>query len=707
MGGLRQLNLETSYRKGEDDIAGSFYLPCMARAQTYDRAVGFFNSTIYTIAWGSLLTFVKSGGKMRVVCSPLLSDTDLEALQSGYDAKTQRAVEESLRKDLEQMLAISTTAKPTKVLATLVALGILDLQVAFIPASAETARRRLFHDKVGIFRDEDGDQVAFKGSMNETWNGLANDGNLESVDVFVSWEGRREEGRVMDEVDFFERLWKNTYPGAKVTPFPQVPKDELLKASDPQNWQALVEEICQTIAQAAEISADKRPSGRTAKPHQIEAIKNWKARGRHGIFKHATGSGKTFTALCTIRESLELGEVPLVLVPSELLLKQWEGEIKATLRDLEPNLLVCGGGNAEWRRERLLGAYTRSRKTAEKRLVLATVQTASSEEFLAAVDEGEHLFLVADEVHRLGSRQNSQVFALETGPRLGLSATPERAGDPEGTQAIMDYFGGIVPPPFTLADALAQRVLTRYFYYVHQVHLTEEEQKEWAKYTVKIMAALSKEKGKGSPENELALTKLLTQRARITKKAEAKVPMAMQVIRESYQKGQQWIAYCDDQDQLRSVVDGLKRGGYPAMEYHSAMLGDRSGTINYFGAHGGILVAIRCLDEGVDIPSVSHALILASSQNPREFIQRRGRLLRTSQSMEKHLAYLHDIMVVPEAVSDRPDAGYPMLEAELARAIEFGKTAENPAAITDLERIANRFNLDLKQISQSGYETDE
>jgi superfamily II DNA or RNA helicase len=707
MAGLRELKLTTSYRKGEDDIAGSFYLPCMAQAQIYDRAVGFFSSTIYTIAWGSLLTFVKNGGKMRVVCSPLLADADLEALQSGYDVKAQHAVQESLLKDLEQMLASGTTAKPTKVLATMVAQGILELQVAFIPPSSDATQRRLFHDKVGIFRDRHGDTVAFKGSMNETWNGLSNDGNLESVDVFVSWEGLREKGRVDEEVDFFERLWKNAYPGAKVVPFPSVPKQELLKASDPHNWQTLVDDICQGIVQAAKISADKRPSGRIAKPHQIDAINNWKVRGRRGILKHATGSGKTFTALCAIRESLELGEVPLVLVPSDLLLKQWENEIKDTLKDLEPNLLVCGGGNTEWRQQKLLAPYTRSRKTTEKRLVLATVQTASSEAFLRSVDEGAHLFLVADEVHRLGSRRNSQIFTLETGPRLGLSATPERAGDPQGTQVIMTYFGDIVPPSFTLADALAQGVLTRYFYYVHQVHLTEEEEKRWANYTTKIMAALSKQKGNASPDNQLLLTKLLTQRARITKKAEAKISTAMQVISENYQKGQQWIVYCDDQDQLRKVVDRLKSAGYPAIEYHSAMLGDRSRTINYFGALGGILVAIRCLDEGVDIPSVSHALILASSQNPREFIQRRGRLLRRSQSTEKHFAYLHDVMVVPEAVSSKPDADYPMLEAELARSIEFGKTAENPAAITDLERIANRFNLDLKQIGQSGYETDD
>jgi YD repeat-containing protein len=219
------------------------------------------------------------------------------------------------------------------------------------------------------------------------------------------------------------------------------------------------------------------------------------------------------------------------------------------------------------------------------------------------------------------------------------------------------------------------------------------------------MAALGKDTA--SPESQLNLTRLLTQRARIVKAAEAKVPMALRLITENYQPGQQWIVYCDDQDQLRSVLDALKKTGFPAMEYHSAMQGDRSSTIAYFGANGGILASIRCLDEGVDIPTVTHALILASSQNPREFIQRRGRLLRTSQATAKHLAYLHDVMVVPAAVSEKPSAGYPMLEAELARAIQFGKTAENPAAITDLERIANRFNLNLQQISESGYETDD
>ena len=183
---LRNLNLSRSYRKGTDDIAGHFYVPCLRNAKSYDRAVGFFSSAIYVLAWDALVEFVKKDGRIRIVCSPFLSEPDIEALTRGYDSKNVGEFDAAASKMLDEMMADDIKRKPTQILATLVGMGVLDLRVAFIGANQASAFSRLFHDKVGLFHDEGGDSVAFKGSMNETWNGLSNDGNLESIDVYVS-----------------------------------------------------------------------------------------------------------------------------------------------------------------------------------------------------------------------------------------------------------------------------------------------------------------------------------------------------------------------------------------------------------------------------------------------------------------------------------------------------------------------------------------
>src|SRR5450631_1730356 len=182
--GLNSLQLVTSYHKGIDDLGAEFYLPCMNQAIKYDRAVGFFSSTIYAIAWSALKDFVKRGGKMRIICSRVLSIADIDALEEGYSARIE--VEEALRltEEIKQLLDKPALETPTKVLASLVALGAIELRVAFIKATNVVDQKRIYHDKLGIFTDSEANHVVFKGSMNETWYGLSNDGNLESIDVF-------------------------------------------------------------------------------------------------------------------------------------------------------------------------------------------------------------------------------------------------------------------------------------------------------------------------------------------------------------------------------------------------------------------------------------------------------------------------------------------------------------------------------------------
>jgi superfamily II DNA or RNA helicase len=540
--------------------------------------------------------------------------------------------------------------------------------------------------------------------MNETWPGLAIDGNLESVDVFPSWINERECRRVDDEQLYFNRLFENNYEGVITKPFPEVARAELIAAADPEHWPELVDQICVEIRNAIEWSPEKqRINARTPRPHQVAALKEWRSRGRRGILKHATGSGKTFTALCAIEDALGRAEIPLILVPSELLLQQWMKEVQVTIDGAR--LLKCGAGYSAWRDDDLLRAWTRP-AGAPRRLVLATMQTARSEEFISQCRDGTHLFFVADEVHRLGATKLRRLFDIQSGPRLGLSATPERAGDEVGTQAILEYFEGIVPPLFTLADAVASEALTPYVYYVHRVSLDHQEQTSWNEMSTVVRQLYAQLVSKRS--NRMIAERLqrkLIERARVVKGAGAKVGLAAEVIRSGYRPTQRWIVYCDDQRQLGLVMYHLREAGIPDVyEYHSAMLGDREATLRLFEARGGVVVSIRCLDEGVDIPSVTHALILASSRNPREYIQRRGRVLRRAEG--KTLAHVHDVLVTPRFDPDEPTATA-ILEGELVRAIEFGRSALNPGCITDLERLAIEHGIDLDAVRNAGVEEDE
>lgn len=701
MSGLADLALRTSYHKGRDDVAGDFYLPAMRLAVEYDRAVGYFRSAAFIIAWPALREFVTNGGRIRILCSQVLSAHDIDALDAGFEARVDEAVVARLRNEVENLLEDEVMCEPARVLAALVATGVVEFKIAILRPKPGAAATRIFHDKLGILRDAHGNALIFKGSMNETWSGLAADGNLESVDVACSWLKGRDEERVAGETAYFADLWANTYPGLDVRPFPETAREALVSAAD-DDWENTVERLLAERAKAA--PAPEEPptdsKGRSLKPHQAAGLAAWRANDRRGILAFATGAGKTFTALDAIRESLtKHEEVPVVVVPDTTLFAQWHEELLAAVAPLGARTLRVGAGFDSWR------GVLRDWTTVGdgRRLVLATVQTARTEPFLSGLARGEHLFLVADEVHRLGSPGNRALLDQSLfGARLGLSATPEWAGDDTRTAAILAYFGGVLEPRYTLADAVRDGVLTRYFYRPHTVPLADDEASEWRRLARKI-AQLRAQLGDNA-DGDTRLERLLFDRARIVKQAAAKVGLAVHVVTTTYERGQRWIIYCDEQGQLGDIVAALGTAGYTAMPFHAAMQGDRAETLRWLARHGGIVVAIKCLDEGVDIPSVTHALILASSKNPREFIQRRGRVLRRAPG--KALAFVHDAIVIPpKRASEEEDSGPdPITAGELARAIEFAKGADNPAAYADLVAIGIDAGIEWERLTGAGVE---
>lgn len=706
---LLDYDFKPDYNKAEDDIAQEFYLPAMKNASVYDRVSGYFGSTIYIIAWSALHDFASNGGKMRIICSPCVSDTDKAAMSEGYSAKNDEIIRKSLMKELDDLFNQEELEKPARVLACLIALGIIDVKIAVPLSGSEPDLQRLFHDKVGIFSDSDGNAVGFRGSMNETFKGLAEDGNSESIDVFPSWTDERDVIRVQNAIRYFNKLWDRKMENTVVYDFPEAVRNSLVEKSNGYDWRQLTKEIEVSISRSKRWRADKKNVSKSPRKHQLIALENWEKNGRRGIFEHATGSGKTYTAICAIRDALDRHKTVLVLVPSKELLRQWRKEIGENIQDIEIQYLLCGDGNNAWKKDNLLRLWT-SPSDSMNKITIAIMDTACSGQFVNSVLPGEHLLVVADEVHRIGSSARRNILNIDAHERLGLSATPIRYGDVEGTNAIFDYFGGIVEPVFSLEDAIRTNVLTKYYYHPMQISLTEQEQDEWNELTKIINKIIASNGGSNRNisaviEENSRLQMKMIERSRIIKQASGKAPLALSVIRDNYKYGEHWIVYCDNQAQLREVLNLLLDNDYDAYEYHSDMSGDREQTLKYFDRNGGILVSIRCLDEGVDIPATTHALILASSKNPREFIQRRGRILRKYEG--KYFAHLYDAIVVPPKSYDDNDKSASIIETELMRAIQFGSWAENPSCVSDLKIIAMRYGIDYESVKDGGYEYDE
>ncbi len=705
---LKDFEFKGSYSKLIDDIADDFYIPCMSNSVEYKRISGYFGSTIYIIAWSALKHFVQSNGHIRILCSPYLTDEDAQAIKNGFEAKTDNTLAESLKRELDEMLENDSISLAARLLTCLIANNIIEIKlvIARNELISDPRIERLFHDKVGTFIDEDGNSVAFRGSINETFKGLSNDGNIESIDVFQSWDEGKDLIRLKEINEGFDLIWSGYYDFLDLYDLPPETKKYIGEKSNDYHWQELLKEVEISIDKAEKWKPNKQNNIIKLKKHQVNALEKWEQSGYHAIYQGCTGCGKTVIAISAIRHELLRGKKVLILVPSKELLDNWEKEIRRILSDININIFLCGDGNTSWKNNGNLSLWTSPRVDISN-IIISTMDTASTDSFINMVNDGEHLFVVADEVHRIGSPFHRKALSIKYGSALGLSATPKRYGDPDGTNAIIEYFGEILQPPYTLQDALKDEVLTKYFYYPRTVSLTKEEQEEWDELTKKISMryAISNSNDASFAKDDPFMQNMMIQRARILKKAKNKVRFALDVIKNNYKDGQKWLVYCEDKKQLNEVLSSIRKESIDAYAYYADMPGDRDNTLRYFEENGGVIVSIKCLDEGVDIPSTTHALILASSKNPREFIQRRGRILRKDPS--KNISFLYDAIVVPSETNIDKDKSVSIVVSELARAIEFGNNSISAACITDLKIIAHRFGVNYEDLVEEGYEEDE
>jgi superfamily II DNA or RNA helicase len=417
--------------------------------------------------------------------------------------------------------------------------------------------------------------------------------------------------------------------------------------------------------------------------HQIAVLQSWRSNGQVGIIDHVTGAGKTITAIAAIKEWIKDGKPALVIVPSTLLQRQWISEIR---NEIAVEAVPVGGELGPKSRWSLsLSDATRNMKEFGPRIVVAVIGSAVSEDFLKRLMTGKHLMIVGDEVHTLGQVQCIPLLnkLKECGAFLGLSATYARFGDVDGTERIENIFGYPLKPSFSIKEAIKSGRLVNYDYNIENCYLTESESENYASLSKEIEKLMAREKGTSFKAFSKVLQILIFKRAKIIKQAEGKSLIARKILEQNYQTKDRWLVYCDDVNQINRIEDSLKGLNLPLLKYYDAMAGDKMETLTYFGEKGGVLLAIKCLDEGIDIPSATHALILASSQNPREYIQRRGRVLRSNPESGKTHAYIFD----PVTLTDKD---VPVQKSELARMNSFAQDADNSEILLALEDLRSR-----------------
>jgi superfamily II DNA or RNA helicase len=647
---LRELDLAIEYRSDAADLLREFYFPCLERSLRYQRAVGYFTSGGLAAAARGITALIANGGRMQLVASPLFEQADLAAIEEGYEAR-ENIIDRALVRAL-QAPPDTATLDRFGYLAWLIAEERLEIRIAL----PEEPLRGIYHEKVGIFTDEHQNHVAYTGSPNETHGGLV--ANFESIDVFLSWT---DPGRVARKRANFDALWENRTPRLRVVPFPDAARDRLLayRPARPPELES------QTWAPSTKtVVAIPEPWG-----HQVEAIHAWEQAGRRGILAMATGSGKTLTAIMAAHRCRDAVLI-IIAVPTIPLVDQWHEEVTSS-RLLPPPVRVYGS-SGQWQ-EALFDRLLATRKAGGLVALVGTLDSLSSERFqntLADARPAGATLLIADEVHNLGARSYRKIMRDDIDYRLGLSATPDRYFDDEGTAALRTYFGGTIFT-YDMERALSEGRLVPYDYHLYPAYLTEDETDQFEQLTARIGLLLNHDDH--DPEE---LQQLLFRRARIIKKAETKTRTLAQALQQH--PFTRALVYCADHEQLEEAAQDLTKSGQSFITYTSRNTKQerRAALMSLAQGHVPMIVAIDCLDEGIDIPDVDHAFIIASSTNRRQFIQRRGRVLRKAPGKQR--ATIIDILTLPARATD--GAARAVVRGELRRVKDMARLADNRAA---------------------------
>lgn len=629
---LRDLNLKQAYTSEEDDLINNFYTPALESAVKYDRVAGYFSTSTFAVNARGMASFVRKNGKMRLITSVELKEDVISALdqKKDYYSLFERLI------NLDQ-LTQKIQKNYYKLFAYLLAEQKIEIKVALVPEG-----RGIFHQKFGILTDENNDSISFSGSINET--AYAWSYNSEEFKVFSSWDETADYYKV--DRDKFDRYWKgeNLSTGIKLVTLPDAVEKQLVRVAeiDGYNIQEIIDEIEQSEKKTETSSLNKDEYLRN---YQQEAISAWVQNDYQGIFDMATGTGKTRTALAAVRQLYEEKEATfcVIAVPLTHLIEQWEHNVENEFP--EAKLLKASGEYPNWRNKlpEILRSYNNG--ILKQILVLTTYTTLKSNDFKEMMQYYKDKYcILADEVHNAKPPKVRSAINQIYEYKLGLSATPVSRWDEDSSQELLEVFNNIVYK-YSLSDAIRDNWLAPYKYHPITVQLDTDEFENYAELSKKISRVLN-------PEGESfkdAADALLSQRARIIKNAGQKNHVFENLVSDLKKDHahQNMLVYCDNQDQIEQIQTILNNNGITTSKvtFKENMQVRKDIFKNFQNNHIDSLVARKCLDEGVDMPSINTAVILASNTDSREYIQRLGRVLRTHPGKEN--ATIYDFLVLP------------------------------------------------------------
>lgn len=707
--------LKESYRT-PDNIVEDFYIPLLSNAKKYDRAVGFFSSSVLIELSKGLINLVKNDGKMRLITSPKLQEQDIQAIKDGYDKR--KIINEAIMREWKEPRNYIEEER-LNFLSHMIEDGFLDIKIAFKKPIG------LYHEKIGILTDKDGNSVAFSGSLNESEQAISL--NFESIDTFTSWG---EKSRTAKKIEYFEETWNNLTQSLEVIDFPKVAREKLQsykKEKYEENIDQYEEDLInkeqkeddefkkKIIEKQISRNIPKLPFERL-RDYQETAILNWSKKNYQGVFDMATGTGKTYTgigALVNLYNHCHSDLAVVICCPFIHLVEQWVEDL--ILFNITP---IVGYGTSlqkDWKKK-LKNAidYHNNKINGSKFFCFITTNKTFYSDFvqeqISRLDNKS--LLMVDEAHYFGAESIRKRLPENFDYRLALSATIERHGDDEGTDAIFNYFGEKCIE-YTLEMAIAAKKLTPYYYYPVLVYLTANELSEYKALTKKIRKLLVGNDKKHIPE---AAKSFLLKRARLIAGAENKLEVLKEKIM-PYKNKNHLLVYCgattidnhasEETESIRQINAVCRMLGndldMSVAQFTSQENMQERKTIKEVFGKGDmiqVLVAIKCLDEGFNIPEIQTAFILASTTNPKEYIQRRGRVLRTAKG--KEYAEIYDFITLPRPVKESQTLSLQeqqyeqgLVKREFARMQEFNRLALNSVKNNDelIWELINSYNL--------------
>lgn len=677
------------YKTYKNNIVKEFYTPVLQEAVLYQRSVGFFSSTALIELTKGIAGIVKNGGKIQFIVSPYLSQEDVNAIQKGYEKK--KVIVQALLREFKEPENYFQEER-LNLLAHLIEDGHLEIKVAFTPPNRSTG---MYHEKVGILTDKFGDKIVFTGSLNETINAFYN--NYESIVVFTSWEESKLYAEEM-QADF-DSLWNNEDKDLEVIEFPDV-LIEKIKVNQKPKVNYDIDEEEQIEEEAIKKGIPRIPKGFELREYQKEAIEKWKQRDYCGIFDMATGTGKTYTGLGAVTKLFEEKKrlAIIIVCPYQHLVEQWVEDIE--LFNMLPTIGYSASKQKDWKKRLEDDVLDFSIGVIDCFCFVTTNATYSSKFVKEQMSYlGKDTLLLIDEAHNFGSPNLRNKLYPTIEYRLALSATLDRHGDEEGTDCLKHYFGEKCIE-YDLQRAIKEGKLTPYYYYPVVVYLDEEEIERYRDISYKASKECHKDK-QGNVKITEKGKMLLLQRARIVAGAKSKLDELRNQMQQ-YKDDTHILVYCGatkvqtfeydeseyDEEGERQIVAvskilgnelGMKVTHFTSNESaeEREIIKNKFAMADPYQA----IVAIKCLDEGVNIPSIKTAFILASTTNPKEYIQRRGRVLRLAKNKPYAVIYDFVTLVKPLDEVNPYSADYncerALAKRELARIKEFGEISLN------------------------------